>query len=86
MNWRESVAALLTEAGRALAAGQGGQARVALGTCVAYLELAEKSGEHLAKDLLSQLRPRQKEELTERFQFAPGELEGLDRDKKRGDG
>jgi hypothetical protein len=86
LNWRESVASLLTEAGRALAAGQDSQARVALGTCVAYLEIAEKGGDTLASDLLRQLIPRTNDELTERFQFAPGELEELDQENKRGGG
>jgi hypothetical protein len=85
-NWRESVASLLSEAGRALAAGQGKQARVALGTCMAYLEIAEKSGDALASDLLRQLSPRSNDELTERFQFAPGELEELDAENKRSAG
>lgn len=85
-NWRESVATLLSEAGRALAAGQGGQARVALGTCFAYLAIAAKSGDDLAAELLGQLSPRPADELTERFQFAPGELEELDAENKRGGG
>ena len=85
-NWRESVASLLSEAGRALAAGQGNQARVALGTCVAYLEIAEKSGDALARDLRNLLSARANDELTERFQFAPGELEELDAENKRGGG
>lgn len=77
------MASLLSEAGRALAAGQGKQARVALGTCVAYLEIAEKSGDTLASELLRQLSPRAKEEPTERFSFSPGELELLDASNKR---
>ena len=84
--WRQSVASLLGEAGRALSAGQDRQARVALGTCVAYLEIAEKSGDALASDLRRVLGPRENEELTERFQFAPGELEELDAEDKRSGG
>lgn len=74
------------DASRALSAGQGSQARVALGTCVAYLEIAAKNGDSLANELLKQLSPRTNDELTERFQFAPGELEELDAESKRGGG
>jgi len=86
LNWRESVASLLMEAGRALAVGQVNQVRVALGTCVAYLEIAEKGGDTMAGDLLRQLRPQLTDELTERFQFAPGELEELEAENKRNGG
>ncbi len=78
LNWRETVSSLLTEAGRSLALGQPNQTRIALGTCVAYLEIAQKSGDAVARELLRQLIPSTNEELTERFSFAPGELERLD--------
>ena len=83
LNWRETVSSLLTEAGRALSVGQSNQARIALGTCVAYLEIAQRSGDGVARELLRQLVPSTNEELTERFSFSPGELERLEAVNKR---
>ncbi len=77
------MASLFTEAGRALAAGQTNQARIALGTCVAYLEIAQKSGDATASELLRQLVPSTNQELTERFSFSPGELERLEAGNRR---
>ena len=86
LNWQKTVASLFTEAGRALAAGQANQARIALGTSVAYLEIAQKSGDAVAADLLRQLVASSSPEHTERFSFAPGELEQLEAGNRRAAG
>lgn len=75
--WREKVAALLVEAGQTLSAGNSRQAGVVLGTVLAYLEKGRASGDDAAAELLLQLVPRVKEDPTERFSFAPGELEKI---------
>jgi hypothetical protein len=73
---------LLVEAGHALSTGNSRQAGVALGTVLAYLEKAKASGDAAAADLLLQLVPRLREDPTERFSFAPGELEKITRSGK----
>ncbi len=80
------MASLFTEAGRALAAGHTNKARIALGTSVAYLEIAQKSGDAVAADLLRQLVASSSPEHTERFSFAPGELEQLEAVNRRAAG
>lgn len=75
--WRDNVGALFIEVGRALAGGQSRQASVALGTALAYLDKARASGDPLAASLLEQLSAPLKEDRTERFSFAPGELEKI---------
>jgi hypothetical protein len=75
--WRQHVAEQLLEAGNALTAGNLRRANAALGTAVAYLEKARSSGDAGASALLLQLSVSVKEDSTERFSFAPGELEQL---------
>ena len=75
--WRQQVAEQLLEAGQALSTGNLRRASAALGTAVAYLEKARTSGDAGASALLLQLSAVHKEESTERFSFAPGELEQL---------
>jgi hypothetical protein len=60
-----------------LSAGNARRASAALGTAVAYLEKARDSGDANAAALLLQLSVPVNEESTERFSFAPGELEQL---------
>jgi hypothetical protein len=75
--WRQQVAEQLIEAGRALSAGNARRASAALGTAVAYLEKARASGDPSASALMLQLSVSVEVESTERFSFAPGELEQL---------
>ena len=75
--WRQQVAEQLLEAGRALSAGSARRASAALGTAMAYLQKARASGDAEASALMLQLKPSEEVERTERFSFAPGELEQL---------
>ena len=75
--WRQHVAEQLIEAAQALSAGNARRASAALGTAVAYLEKARASGDPSASALLLQLSVPAEVESTERFSFAPGELEQL---------
>ena len=77
MPWRDNVGALFIEVGRALAAGNARQASVDLGTALAYLDKARASGDAVAAHLLTQLSAPLKEDRTDRFSFAPGELEKI---------
>jgi hypothetical protein len=83
VTWRETVASLLAEASRSLTAGNANLAGVALGTVQAYLEKASASGDTVAADLLLQLIPRVQEDPTERFSFAPGEIEKINLEAQR---
>ncbi|MEI9950124.1 MAG: hypothetical protein WDO74_14410 [Pseudomonadota bacterium] len=82
--WRQHVAEHLIEAGNALLAGHARRASAALGTAVAYLEKARANGDAGASALLLHLRVSDNDESTERFSFAPGELEQLNARKKDG--
>jgi hypothetical protein len=75
--WRQQVAEQLIEAGRALSAGNARRASAALGTAMAYLEKARASGDPSASALLLEMSASVEVESTERFSFAPGELEEL---------
>ena len=77
--WREDVAVLLTEMARALRARQDRHAVRALGTALALIERLSARGEPGAEALLRLLRQSGGDELTERFSFAPGELEEITR-------
>jgi len=77
VQWRDNVAALLEEVAKALVVHQDRRAVVAIGTALAYLERARARGERDADHLLSQLRAAVEGDRTERFQFAPGELEAI---------
>jgi hypothetical protein len=75
--WREQVADQLIEAGRALSMGNARRASAALGTAIGYLEKARACGDPVASTLMLQLSVSVEVESTERFSFAPGELEQL---------
>jgi len=75
--WKQQVGEQLIEAGRALSEGNARRANAALGTAVAYLEKARSAGDATAAALMLQLNVERNEESTERFSFAPGELEQL---------
>jgi len=75
--WKQHVGEQLIEAGRALTEGNARRASAALGTAVAYLEKARSAGDASAAALMLQLNVARNEESTERFSFAPGELEEL---------
>jgi len=77
VQWRDNVAALLEDVAKALVAHNDRRAVVAIGTALAYLEKARVSGDRDADYLLSQLREAVQRDRTERFQFAPGELEAI---------
>ncbi|HEY0465912.1 MAG TPA: hypothetical protein VGC79_16980 [Polyangiaceae bacterium] len=74
----------MVEAGRALSMGNARRASAALGTAVAYLEKARDSGDPSAAALLLQLSVSVNVESTERFSFAPGELERLNARRSSG--
>ena len=82
--WRQHVGEQLIEAGRALSVGNALRANAALGTAVAYLEKARDAGDSSAAALLLQLSVKVHEESTERFSFAPGELEQLNARSRSG--
>lgn len=75
--WQDEVARLLEQAAQALRDKVDRRAVRALGTAIAYLELAREQGDKLATELLSLTAESAKEGPTERFTFAPGELEAL---------
>lgn len=80
--WKQQVGELLIEAGRALTEGNARRANAALGTAVAYLEKARSAGDPSAAALMLQLNVERNDESTERFSFAPGELEQLNAARK----
>lgn len=82
--WRQHVGEQLVEAGHALASGNARRANAALGTAVAYLEKARAAGDPSAAALLLRLTVSANEESTERFSFAPGELEQLNAHRTSG--
>jgi hypothetical protein len=79
IKWRENVAALLAEVGNELVARNDRRVVVAMGTALAYLEKARDQGDAQAAELLTRLRHATQSDHTERFSFAPGELEELKR-------
>lgn len=82
-NWRSHVADLLVEAGRAIGARHDKRAIQSLGTALFYLEKARAAGETGAGEILDRLRGEAFENPTERFTFAPGELEEITRRERR---
>jgi hypothetical protein len=75
--WQLEVARLLEEAAEALRARRHRRSIVALGTAVAYVQRASEKGDTFAQELLRHTVAGPKEDATERFTFAPGELEAL---------
>ncbi len=77
VNWRSQFATLLRDVATAVEARNDRQAAIALGTALAYLEKAQAKGDTSVGTLLVQLTSRGLDAPTERFSFAPGELEEL---------
>jgi hypothetical protein len=75
--WQAEVARLLEEAAESLRARRHRRTIVALGTAVAYVQRAGEDGDAFAQELLRHTVAGNKEDPTERFTFAPGELEAL---------
>jgi hypothetical protein len=78
-NWRTDVADLLLQTSRAISARHDKGAIQSLGTALFYLEKARAAGETGAGEILDRLRGEAFENPTERFTFAPGELEEITR-------
>ena len=78
-SWRNEVARLLDHCAAALRAGHDRQALISFGTGIAYLAKARAAGSLVAAELLSQLSEVAGDGSTQRFTFAPGELEELRR-------
>ncbi len=78
-SWREEVARLLEHCAASTRARNDHQALTSFGTAVAYLLKARDDGERLAAELLAQLEELGGEGQTQRFTFAPGELDELKR-------
>ena len=82
--WQIEVAQLFEYAAQCLREHHERQAIVAFGTAIAYLQRAQNAGERTASELLAQFSESERDGQTQRFKFAPGELEELmtrDRDK-----
>jgi hypothetical protein len=79
IKWRENVAALLAEVGRELVARNDRRVAMVMGTALAYLEKARDQGDAQAAELLMRLGQATQADHTERFVFAPGELEEIKR-------
>jgi hypothetical protein len=75
--WQAEVAQLFEYAAQCLRQHQDRQAIVAFGTAVAYLQRAQDEGERTAAELLAQFNEAERDGQTQRFKFAPGELEEL---------
>lgn len=75
--WREEVALLMERCARAIRERHDRQAGADFGTAIAYLQRAEDDGERGAVTLLEQVCIARSLDRTERFSFAPGELEIL---------
>lgn len=78
-NWRSDVADLLAQTARSIAARHDQGAIQTLGTALFYLEKARTAGETGAREILDRLRSEAFDNPTERFTFAPGELEEITR-------
>ncbi|MGC4090372.1 MAG: hypothetical protein QM756_21335 [Polyangiaceae bacterium] len=77
-SWRSEVARLLEHCASSLRAKSDHQALVSFGTAVAYLAKAHHGGSVAAGELLSQFNEVMGGDgSTQRFTFAPGELEEL---------
>jgi hypothetical protein len=75
--WRNEVARLFEQCAASLRASRDRQAVADFGTAMAYLQRAEGEGEQSAIALLAQASCIGGKDETERFSFAPGELEKL---------
>lgn len=76
--WREEVALLLERCAASLREHRDRQGGADLGTAMAYLQRAEDEGDKGATTLMGQVCVARSLDRTERFSFAPGELEMLE--------
>jgi len=76
-SWQTEVARLLEEAAEGLRKKRHRRVIVALGTAVAYVQRAGEEGDPFAQELLRHTVANPNNDPTERFTFAPGELEAL---------
>jgi len=76
--WREDVAQLLERCAACLREHRDRQGAADLGTAMAYLQRAEDEGEKGATTFMAQVCVARSLDRTERFSFAPGELEQLE--------
>jgi len=76
--WRENVALLLERCAASLREHKDRQGAADLGAAMAYLQRAEDKGESGAVTFMSQICIARSLDHTERFSFAPGELELLE--------
>ena len=76
-SWQAEVAQLFEYCAECLRMHNERQAIVAFGTAVAYLQKAQDEGERTAQELLAQFGESSGDGHTQRFIFAPGELEEL---------
>lgn len=75
--WRSEVAQLLEQCAEALRATNDRQAIASFGTVVSYLHRAEDAGDRSAVAILDLVRSGGGDGNTQRFSFAPGELEAI---------
>jgi hypothetical protein len=75
--WRNEVAELLEQCAAALRNRNDRQAIASLGTAIGYLQQAEENGDRTAIALLGQTGSTTPDDRTQRFSYAPGELEAL---------
>lgn len=75
--WRTEVARLFEVAAEALRARSDRHAVSAFGTAIGYLHKAQARGDQGAAELLAQVLGASSDGPTDRFTFAPGELEAL---------
>jgi hypothetical protein len=75
--WHAEVARLLEEAAEALRAGRHPRPKLAHGAPGGYVTRPGDGGDKFAQELLRHTVAGQKDDPTERFTFAPGELEAL---------
>lgn len=76
--WREEVALLLERCAGSLRAKKDRLAAADLGAALAYLRRADETGEKGAAVVMAQVDARPASDQTQRFTFAPGELEELE--------
>ncbi len=76
--WREQVATLLERCAFCLREHRDRQGAADFGAAMSYLQRAEDEGEKGAVTLMAQVCVARSLDRTERFSFAPGELELLE--------
>jgi hypothetical protein len=76
-DWRNDVAEQLEQCAVALRERTDRFAVSALGTAIGYLQQAVEAGDRGAVALLAQAASAQRDDNTQRFSYAPGELEKL---------